>query len=48
MLYTDKEGINSLHICQALMPRNKEEMSHYDRKKALMFLEEKRFGSIKA
>jgi hypothetical protein len=26
MLYTDKEGINSLHTCQALMPRNKEEM----------------------
>jgi len=41
MLYTDKEGINLLNTCQALTPRNKEEMSHYDRKKALMFFKEK-------
>jgi hypothetical protein len=43
--------LNQLHHREALLPVNREDMSHLEKKKALrclMFLKEKRDGSIKA
>jgi len=43
--------LNQLHQQEALLPIKREDMSHEEKKKALwylMFLKEKRAGSIKA